>query len=473
MRAQGERKTENIIVDNFPFLASSPFDFTYTMTPEINNVYSVELVSMSMELPDIYVWLEIDFDSLETKRWPLFAQRDFDSPLNILPRNNYVALFKRPLLPKLSHLRIRLYHADGHTLYTPSTTVTPSGETLTTSSRVSLFFKVTYMPCREQEDWKYRFDGTSVEVQRDYWILDNRFTTIGKDSYDFVMPDIKPFRNIYSIKLKEASISRNATSHTYVVVKIPGLGLTFPLFYKYTTHGYYSPYELLVDSDFVELSFNPTLSSFNKGLRVQICDPYTDAILIPNPTDKIVALAFEVEYVPLLESKVTVPTKVLRQHVTVDNYDVEDTVKFIGGSTRYNFDMRLPEPMRNVYSIELKHMTFPTSCFDDQGVRTILYHIDVEFIDLGFTWTVPFGIWQNQDKPNVMQVIPEVHRKTLRPPRNIDSLHLAFFKSELVQLDGVTKTVRTPYVHPSLLTEVPLTMVLELAFDPRTETNGS
>jgi hypothetical protein len=462
-RSSGETKTRTFAVDNAS--AANPFDFVHVLEDPIKQVTEIELVSMAMELPNMYAWLRFDFDNLETQEVPVVANRDYTSPLAIDDTNRYVFKFNHPAMPTLTRMRIRLYKPDGITLY----------DAAGFSERLSMVLRVRYAPFLGS-DGSYLADGNFVEVQRDYLVVDNRFRRSGDPAYDFHFPNMTDaeitldenhklqnpfeqrllkFQNITRISLKEAILSRDIApaDTSYVLAKVRGE--SFPLFFRYDSHGLYFRYELMKTPEYVAMEFNPPLFNLKNGFPVQICDPDTGEPF-PSGTDpnieSVCILVFEVEHVPRAEVIPGSPLRMLRKNVLIDN---------IGAADRADFTWPVEGLLRNVASVTLKQATLPSSVTNDNGTLSWKHIAEIELVNLGITWTLLYGRWQVASEPNAMRLDDSsedkaLFKKGLRPPRTFDGIHVRLWT---VEADGK----RAALVHGETDRTV---LLLECAYTP-------
>lgn len=420
-----------IVVDNVG--KANPHDFSVDLETPIRDVTRIELVSASAEVRDMVATLSVSFGPLEnTFVWPLFADRNYDSPLSVHPKNRYYATFDNPVMPRLDRVSIKV---EG--LLSGTTTLTDANEqqaVYEANARLSLVFLVH---SRAKVD--RGLPGITMgrpEVQRDYFIVDNRDAR--GQAFEFAPKNDRSFRNVLRVSLKEAVLSRRVTSEPYVIAR--ALGRAFPLFFRYDTFGMYYPYELLKSTDYNTIEYDPPLATLASP-EVSLVNP--DANTALSDIDPIVIMLFEVEYVPRIEdnpSKVA-PQATQKTYLLVDNRAQD---------TRYSFTHPLDTPLKNVRSLKLKHLTFP-----GRGWTARPYFMTLELSGLGISWDVPYDVYYTDQGPNAMVVLPNVHSHTYDNPVNISQLSVVFRGADGEVYQGAPE-------------DLPAVFVLEAIYDPRT-----
>jgi len=436
-----------ILVDNYG--KTNPFDFHYDLDVPIHNVFRIELVSVSVQIVNVYATLNVSFKFDDrVHRWPLFADMNYDSPVSIdKNRNRYFVEFENPYLERLRRISVKIEN-----LITTTQTLTANDLTVAyyPNNRITMVLCVESNPI-VQRDSRFLTMGTKPELLRDYFLVNSKDAERVIAPYHFVAKvDENVFRNVSRITLKEAILSREVTNDLYVNVQF--MDKTFTVFFKYGygVMGTFHPYYPLIVGDYNYYEMSPPMSILSNPV-VRLTGPEGVALSNPaNAANPNVMLLFEIEYTPYAES---IPTTLGREQYAyelVDNRNATD---------RYDFLHDLSEPLRNITRVEIKHLTFPADPMWTPTTRP--YYVIVELPELGASWNVPYdAFFSNQSPgvtqmPNTMILNRNLHGKTFEVPVNASKIHVRYRNP-----DGTPFALASQNASPAVL-------LLAISYDPR------
>lgn len=368
-------------------------------------VHKVQLDWIRVDLPTHpYVSVELEVSGGHRFAWYVFMKHDDVSAPSI--PESYIEEISPPL-SLLRHMKVNVRDSNGHDV-----SVFRVGFTL------------------------HHGDHAGTNERTEESLLRHSIILVEKDLAvaDFVAKDFEGIKNVTSMRLLEATFARSITPDPYIILDLPTLNKSIPLFFDDHTHDAKTVYRPLKMAYDTTTQFTPPLNTLENGMRMRLLSSNGDVLSTPVGESKVVLL-LDVAYLPRSEVVEYTPQSHVCDLIFVDNRNRSS-------GTDLDFTITLPTTYRNVSRLTLKYGSLSN---DTLGAPYCFVYLE----ELRTKWCLPFDVTDDANGTMPVKIAPSVQTKSLNPP-----------------LSSLSK-LRFILSPDSLSTAHPVCFVFEIAYDPR------